>query len=152
MPGARRRHVDLGRAGRPRARRRGPAPWAEPGTIVSDNGTELTSRAILRWQGEAEVAWHYIAPGKPTENAFIESFNGRLRDECLNEEVFDSLAHARSVLARWQRDYNHVRPHSSLDGLTPAQARQATEISSGPAIAALAPAPAIGYQAPGLPL
>ena len=71
----------------------------KPGTIVSDNGTELTSRAILRWQGEAEVAWHYIAPGKPTENAFIESFNGRLRDECLNEEVFDSLAHARRVLA-----------------------------------------------------
>ena len=93
----------------------------KPGTIVSDNslprtrsgGTELTSRAMLEWQGRTGVAWHHIAPGKPTENAFIESFNGRLRDECLNEEVFDSLAHARRVLARWRHDYNHVRPHSS---------------------------------------
>ena len=107
---------------------------------------------MLEWQGKAGIAWHYITPGKPTENAFIESFNGRLRDECLNEEVFDSLAHARRVLARWRHDYNHVRPHSSLGGLTPAQARRATEIASGPAIAALAPAPVIGYQAPGLPL
>ena len=74
--------------------------YGKPGTIVSDNGTELTSRAVLKWQGEVGVAWHYIAPGKPTENAFIESFNGRLRDECLNEEVFDSLTHARRVLAR----------------------------------------------------
>ena len=124
----------------------------KPGTIVSDNGTEPTSRAMLEWQGKAGIAWHYITPGKPTENAFIESFNGRLRDECLNEEVFDSLAHARRVLARWRHDYNHVRPHSSLGGLTPAQARRATEIASGPAIATLAPAPVIGYQAPGLPL
>ena len=76
----------------------------KPGIIASDNGTELTSRAMLEWQGKAEVGWHYIAPGKPTENAFIESFNGRLRDECLNEEVFDSLEHAR--------------PTSSLDGAT----------------------------------
>ena len=80
--------------------------YGKPTTIVSDNGTELTSRAMLKWQGEAGVAWHYIAPGKPTQNAFIESFNGRLRDECLNEEVFDSLAHARRVLARWRHDYN----------------------------------------------
>lgn len=125
--------------------------YGKPRTIVSDNGTELTSRAMLEWQGKAKVAWHYIAPGKPTQNAFIESFNGRLRDECLNEEVFDSLAHARRVLARWRHDYNHVRPHSSLGGLNPVQARRATEISSGPAIAALAPAPVIGYKAPGLP-
>ena len=123
----------------------------KPGTIVSDNGTELTSRAMLKWQGKAEVAWHTIAPGKPTQNAFIESFNGRLRDECLNEEVFDSLAHARRILARWRHDYNHTRPHSSLGGLTPAQARRATEIPSGPAIATLAPAPVISYQAAGLP-
>ena len=95
------------------ARCRGPASRAEPKTIVSDNGTELTSRAILRWQGEAEVAWHHITPGKPTENAFIESFNGGLRDECLNEEVFDSLAHARRVLTRRRHDHNHERPHSS---------------------------------------
>ena len=124
----------------------------KPGTIVSDNGTELTSRAILRWQGEAEVAWHYIAPGKPQQNAFVESFNGRLRDECLNEEVFDSLAHARRVLARWRHDYNHARPHSSLGGLTPAQARRASEFLGAPPVAALAPSPTIGYQAAGLPL
>ena len=126
--------------------------YGAPATIVSDNGTELTSRAILRWQGEAEVAWHHIAPGKPTENAFVEGFNGRLRDECLDEEVFDGLAHARRVLARWRHDYNHVRPQSSPGGLTPAQARRATEIPTGPAITALAPAPVIGYQAPRLPL
>ena len=124
--------------------------YGKPGTIVSDNGTELTSRAMLEWQGKAKVAWHTIAPGKPTENAFIESFNGRLRDECLNEEVFDNLAHARHILARWRHDYNHERPHSSLSGLTPAQARRASEIPEGSAPAALASAPVIGYQAIGL--
>jgi putative transposase len=94
-----------------------------PHTIVSDNGTELTSRAILKWQNETGVAWHYIAPGKPQQNAFIEAFNGRLRDELLNEEVFDTLDGARKALAHWRHDYNHVRPHSSLGGLTPAAAR-----------------------------
>src|SRR5579875_857278 len=72
---------------------------------VSDNGTELTSTAILRWCQEASVEWHYIAPGKPTQNAFIESFNGRLRDELLNETLFVSLAHARAALAAWMIDY-----------------------------------------------
>jgi putative transposase len=124
----------------------------KPGTIVSDNGTELTSRAMLEWQSKTEVAWHYIAPGKPTENAFIESFNGRLRDECLNEEVFDSLAHARRVLARWRHDYNHVRPHSSLGGLTPAQARRASDVPGDGIAVALAAGPPIGYQVAGLPL
>ena len=93
-----------------------------PLCCVSDNGTELTSMAILRWSAERRVSWHYIAPGKPTQNAFVESFNGRLRDECLNETLFTSLAHARVTLAAWQRDYNHVRPHSSLGGATPAEA------------------------------
>ena len=125
--------------------------YGRPGTIVSDNGTELTSRAMLQWQSKTEVAWHYITPGKPTENAFIESFNGRLRDECLNEEAFDSLAHARRVLARWRHDYNHARPHSSLSGLTPAQARRASKVPGDPAIAALAPGPVISYQVAGLP-
>jgi putative transposase len=84
-------------------------------------GTEFTSRAILRWSQERQVEWHYIAPGKPTQNAFVESFNGRLRDECLNETLFTSLAHARAVLAAWRHDYNTVRPHSKLGGRTPAQ-------------------------------
>lgn len=93
-----------------------------PLMIVSDNGTELTSMAILRWAQDRQVEWHYIAPGKPQQNGYVESFNGRLRDECLNETLFASLAHARSVLASWQRDYNHVRPHGGLGGLTPADA------------------------------
>jgi putative transposase len=92
----------------------------KPLTVVSDNGTELTSMAILTWSQDHQVAWHYIAPGKPQQNAFVESFNGRLRDECLNETLFTSLAHARAVLAAWQRDYNEVRPHSALGGQTPA--------------------------------
>ncbi len=90
-----------------------------PAMIVSDNGTELTSRAVLEWSNRTGVAWHYIAPGKPTQNAFVESFNGRFRDECLNEEVFASLAEARAVIERWRQDYNQVRPHSAHGGLTP---------------------------------
>lgn len=77
--------------------------------------------AILRWSQETRIEWHYIAPGKPTQNAFVESFNGRLRDELLNETLFTSLAHARVELANWQLDYNTVRPHSRLGGLTPAE-------------------------------
>jgi len=83
-----------------------------PAVIVSDNGTEMTSRAILGWTNRTGVAWHYIAPGRPQQNGFVESFNGRLRDECLNEEVFAFLAEARAVIERWRIDYNHVRPHS----------------------------------------
>ena len=96
------------------------ARFGFPASVVSDNGTELTSTAILRWSQERKVAWHYIAPGKPTQNAFVESFNGRLRDECLNETVFTSLRHARAVLSAWQHDYNEVRPHSALAGRPPA--------------------------------
>lgn len=92
----------------------------KPGTIVSDNGTELTSNAILTWADESRVEWHYIAPGKPTQNAFVESFNGRLRDELLNETLFRSLLHARVALEAWCNDYNTDRPHSRLGWLTPA--------------------------------
>ena len=88
-------------------------------TCVSDNGTEPTSIAILRWSQKTRVDWHYIAPGKPQQNAFIESFNGRLRDELLNETLFTSLAHARVALARWKLDYNTIRPHSSKGNLVP---------------------------------
>jgi putative transposase len=96
-------------------RRRG----RRPDTIVSDNGTELTSNAILRWADATGVGWHYIAPGKPQQNGFIESFNGRLRDELLNETLFKSLPHARAVLEAWRRDYNEQRPHSKLGWMTP---------------------------------
>jgi putative transposase len=88
--------------------------------IVSDNGTELTSNAVLAWCGEIGVEWHYIAPGKPMQNGYVESFNGRMRDELLNETLFLSLDHARVVIAAWAQDYNQERPHSSLGYETPA--------------------------------
>lgn len=92
-----------------------------PCMIVSDNGTELTSRAMLEWQQERKVDWHYIAPGKPAQNGFIESFNARLRDECLNEQLFNNLPEARQIIEAWRIDYNTKRPHTSLDGLTPTE-------------------------------
>ena len=124
--------------------------YGKPATIVSDNGTELTSRAMLEWQNQNGVGWHYIAPGKPTQNAFIESFNGRLRDELLNEEVFESLTHARQALSRWRHDYNNLRPHSALGGLTPAAARRALQLSDGSAPGALAKPQPMKYSAAGL--
>jgi putative transposase len=94
-----------------------------PKTIVSDNGTEFTSMAILKWSQTTSVDWHYIQPGKPQQNAFAESFIGRLRDECLNETAFSSLSEARTLLADWRNDYNRVRPHSALANRTPEQFR-----------------------------
>ena len=96
------------------------AERGKPGMIVSDNGTELTSNAVLAWCGEIGVEWHYIAPGRPMQNAYVESFNGRMRDELLNETLFLSMAHARVEIAAWVEDYNRERPHSSLDYDTPA--------------------------------
>ena len=96
---------------------------AERGTpkmIVSDNGTELTSNAVLSWSGEAKVEWHYIAPGRPMQNGYVESFNGRMRDELLNETLFLTLGQARDEVAGWVEDYNTERPHSSLGYATPA--------------------------------
>ena len=93
----------------------------KPTMIVSDNGSELTSNAILAWADQARVEWHYIAPGKPMQNAFIESFNGRLRDELLNETLFTSLAQARVALGCWMVDYNGFRPHSQLGWRTPSE-------------------------------
>jgi putative transposase len=90
-----------------------------PLTVVSDNGTEFTSVAILRWSQERQIDWHYIAPGKPMQNGFIESFNGSFRDECLNETLFSSLPEARDRITDWKEDYNSHRPHSSLGNLTP---------------------------------
>ena len=90
-----------------------------PRMIVSDNGTELTSMAVLRWCQETRIDWHYIAPGKPMQNGFVESFNGSFRDELLNETLFSSLAEARAKINAWKEDYNRNRPHSSLGNLTP---------------------------------
>ena len=121
--GYRRLHVLLRRKGfRVRVARELDRLLAErgrPKMIVSDNGSEFTSNAILAWADAARVEWHYIAPGKPMQNGFIESFNGRLRDELLNETLFSSLSQARAALARWQVDYNTDRPHSKLGWQTP---------------------------------
>lgn len=112
--------------------------YGRPASIVSDNGTEFASRAILKWANDNDVEWHYIDPGKPQQNAFIESFNGSLRDELLNEEMFDSLDDARRKLALWRYDYNNVRPHSSLGNQAPTQARRTLEQFEGSAPDALA--------------
>ncbi len=95
------------------------ASRGKPKMIVSDNGTEFTSNTILDWAEKAKVEWHYIVPGKPMQNGFIESFNGRLRDEFLNETLFTALAQACATLAIWRTDYNSTRPHAKLDWQTP---------------------------------
>lgn len=91
----------------------------KPNTIVSDNGTELTSMAVLKWCQETNIEWHYIQPGKPMQNGFVESFNGSFRDECLNETLFTALRDAKIEINNWKDDYNQNRPHSSLGNLTP---------------------------------
>lgn len=90
-----------------------------PAIIRSDNGAEFTGKAMLNWAHRNDVALRLIEPGKPNQNAYVESFNGRLRDECLNEHWFVSLAHARVEIEAWRRDYNEERPKKSLGGLTP---------------------------------
>jgi putative transposase len=90
------------------------AEHGKPAMIVSDNGTELTCNAIIKWTEENGVEWHYIAPGKPQQNGFMESFNGKLRDECLNEHVFSSLAEARRLIEAWRIDYNRASEHPSV--------------------------------------
>jgi len=127
------------------------------GMIVSDNGTEMTSRAVLEWGNRSGVAWHHIAPGKPQRNGFVEFFNGKLRDECLNEEVFATLAEARAVIGRWRLDYNLARPHSAPGGLTPdavrrrhADAAGRLRYPDGSAARPLQPAQDIGYKPNGL--
>jgi transposase InsO family protein len=93
----------------------------KPAVIRSDNGPEFTGRAMLTWAHRHGIALRLIEPGKPNQNAYVESFNGRLRDECLNEHWFMSLAHARAVIEAWRREYNEERPKESLGGLTPSQ-------------------------------
>lgn len=92
----------------------------KPRMIVSDHGTEFTSNAILARSKDHRVEWHYIAPGKPMQNGYVESFNGRMRDELLNQSLFFGLDHARSAIAEWRQDFNTARPHSWLGCQTPA--------------------------------
>lgn len=99
-----------------------------PEVIRTDNGPEFVGRAMLNWAHRRGVSLRLIEPGKPNQNAYVESFNGRLRDECLNEHWFVSLAHARTVIEDWRREYNEQRPKKTLGGLTPAlYARQMAE-------------------------
>lgn len=91
-----------------------------PDAITIDNGSEFCSRALDIWAYQRGVKLDFIRPGKPVENGYVESFNGKLRDECLNTEVFFSLEDARQKLERWRKDYNEQRPHSALGGMPPA--------------------------------
>jgi putative transposase len=105
-----------------------------PGTIVMDNGPEFAGRVLDAWAYRRGVRLHFIEPGKPVQNAFIESFNGKFRDECLNEHWFISLIDARHTIEIYRRDYNGYRPHSSLGGLTPEEfARRAATLQAPPA-------------------
>ncbi|WP_335985808.1 integrase core domain-containing protein, partial [Spongiibacter tropicus] len=98
----------------------------QPNTIVCDNGTEFTSKAMFFWSQESGVKLGFTQPGKPTQNAFVESLNGKFRNECLNRHWFRSMEEARTEIDQWRHHYNHVRPHSSLDYLPPvAFAKQA---------------------------
>lgn len=109
------------------------AHHGKPLRIVSDNGTELTSRAVLIWAQDNGIDWHYITPGKPSENGYTESLNGKIRDECLNENVFTSLTYARHLIEAWRQDYNNVRPHSSLGYQSPVAYR--ASLRQTPAVA-----------------
>ncbi len=101
----------------------------KPDTIVSDNGPEFVCKAMDAWAYSAGVKLHFIRPGKPVENAYVESFNGHFRDECLNMHWFTSVPDAAKIIGAWNYDYNHHRPHSSLDGLTPVEF--AAKVTSG---------------------
>jgi putative transposase len=92
-----------------------------PQSLLMDNGPEFTGRALDQWAYQRQVGLQFIEPGKPMQNAYVESFNGKLRDECLNEHWFANMAEARGIVEDWRIDYNEVRPHSSLGNLTPAE-------------------------------
>jgi putative transposase len=99
-----------------------------PGTLVCDNGTEFTSKAMLKWSLDKGVKLNFIQPGKPTQNAYIESFNGKFRQECLRQRWFESMHEVRQIVEDWRRDYNHVRPHSSLEYRTPKEVARRHQI------------------------
>ena len=106
-----------------------------PEVIRTDNGKEFCGKAMLEWAHNRGVALRLIEPGKPNQNAYVESFNGRLRDECLNEHWFTSLLHARTVIETWRREYNEERPKKVLGGLTPSDyASQLASVTIDPGL------------------
>ena len=121
-----------------------------PAYLRSDNGSEFAAKAIRAWLKEHQVETHYIDPGCPWQNGYGESFNGKLRDECLNLEVFHSLAEAKVVAEAWRREYNHDRPHSSLNYLTPLEFRAKWEAAHPSTAGALPPYPR-SFALSGLP-
>lgn len=100
---------------------------SKPASFRRRCGPELTSKATLKWQEDRKVDWHYIAPGKPMQNGFVESFSARMRDECVNEHLLDRLRHARHFITAWRNDFNQHRPHSGLAGMTPTYANRSKE-------------------------
>lgn len=102
-----------------------------PERLVSDNGPEFTSQAVDSWAYQRGVQWQFIEPGKPVQNAYVESFNGKVRDECLNEHWFERLDQARAQIEEWRCDYNECRPHSSLGNQTPREFALAAAAPSG---------------------
>lgn len=104
----------------------------KPDSILTDNGPEFASRQMLEWEHQRNIQHRYIQPGKPSQNGFIESFNGKLRDECLNENLFLSVTHARSILEDFIVDYNEVRPHSTINEMTPGEYRRSFERARPP--------------------
>lgn len=117
--------------------------------IVSDNGTEFTSNAILAWSKDHRVEWHDIASGRPMQDGYVESFNGRMRDELLNERLFFGLDHARNAIADWVADFNTARPHFSRGHQTPAAyAKILTATDSSAARNDASAPPPVAYPAP----
>ena len=108
-----------------------------PSFIRSDNGPEFISRRVREFLEAIDVGTSYIEPGSPWQNGYVESFNSRFRDECLNCEEFTSVQEARSIMEQWRQSYNHRRPHGSLGGLTPAAF--ASRCAAFPSVAALLP-------------
>lgn len=122
--------------------------YGKPQSIVTDNGTEFTSRAILKRAGKNSADWHDTDPGKPQQDAHIESFNGSLRAALLNKDTFDHLNDAKRKLGRWRHNDTHVRPHSSLGTQAPAQAGWMLEPTAGSAPGVLAQPGHEDYEVP----
>lgn len=124
------------------------AIYGKPEGIVVDNGPEFISRVLDEWAYDRGIELHFIEPGKPNQNAFVESFNGKMRDECLNQHAFDDLNDARKKIEAWRQDYNTCRPHESLGWRSPAE--YAASLTSGPALRAEPPVTLAPHATPSL--